>query len=586
MTWKKVVNADSGTADKSGGSDLDKVVDAFNGVDVSDPIIYNTDSNTLRANTNAAGDLLKNNGTKFVRMPRGTANQVLRVNSTGTDLEYATPAAASSATYQPYSYLIYKGGSTYYARNGITGNIDYSNTNVVTLFNNTITALVAGSATHTGGRILVKGDTTYPVGEPITVGHTTYPNALVEIIGENRDNTIIQATGTGYHVMELWSNAIIRNLTVDAADLANSGILSGQPIRGEVYNCRIKRHRNFGIWLAGSMKSVVIENNIFEGPTTYEDQCAFTCTEWGICRHNYFNRLTGYTNGESLTSGGPWNNVVIQSNIFDRDPVYIRNAISLEDASTLPYTNVVIDSNVCKNGSIWVGGITAFTTVYNGIVVTNNVINGAEINVLGPTDYDPLMADIIVANNIVRDSYNSGIRINRIKGGPISVVNNTIINSNRSLNTGIAFHDHELLTIKDTSYCLVQGNRLHMTDNSTYGSPIGIYVDNLIDSEIINNVITNTTSKPSYQAAGTNTNLILRGNRGYKTEAEGATSIADGGTISHGLASTPTVVTVTPSVASEFASVTDKTSTTFTVAIKTHANSAGTTQTIYWRASI
>ena len=48
----------------------------------------------------------------------------------------------------------------------------------------------------------MKGDTTYPVGAPITVGHTTYPNALVEIDGENRDNTIIQATGTGYHVME------------------------------------------------------------------------------------------------------------------------------------------------------------------------------------------------------------------------------------------------------------------------------------------------------------------------------------------------------------------------------------------------
>ena len=92
-----------------------------------------------------AGDLLKNNGTKFVRMPRGTANQVLRVNSAGTDLEYATPVPVISATYQPYSYLIYKDGSTYYARNGITGNIDYSNTNAVTLFNNTITALVAGA---------------------------------------------------------------------------------------------------------------------------------------------------------------------------------------------------------------------------------------------------------------------------------------------------------------------------------------------------------------------------------------------------------------------------------------------------------
>ena len=50
----------------------------------------NTTDNTVTATSQATGDILKNNGTKFIRMARGTALQVLRVNSGATDLEYAS----------------------------------------------------------------------------------------------------------------------------------------------------------------------------------------------------------------------------------------------------------------------------------------------------------------------------------------------------------------------------------------------------------------------------------------------------------------------------------------------------------------
>ena len=131
MTWKKVSNSDSGTATKHGGNDIDKIADAFNGVNVSDPIKYNTDINTLYANTNAAGDLLKSNGTKFVRLARGTANQVLAVNSGGTDVAWATAAGGGSAAIQEYNYLIYinPGDGSYKALNGATGVIDFSHAN-------------------------------------------------------------------------------------------------------------------------------------------------------------------------------------------------------------------------------------------------------------------------------------------------------------------------------------------------------------------------------------------------------------------------------------------------------------------------
>jgi hypothetical protein len=61
-------------------------------------------------------------------------------------------------------------------------------------------------------------------------------------------------------------------------------------------------------------------------------------------------------------------------------------------------------------------------------------------------------------------------------------------------------------------------------------------------------------------------------------------SVADGGTITHGSGGTPTAVLCTPSVAAEMCSVTAKDETTFTVALKKHDGTAGTSQTIYWMA--
>ena len=66
----------------------------------------------------------------------------------------------------------------------------------------------------------------------------------------------------------------------------------------------------------------------------------------------------------------------------------------------------------------------------------------------------------------------------------------------------------------------------------------------------------------------------------------GATRCADGGKIAHGLGRVPTRVNVTMTTSGEFGSVTAKDVNTFTVAIKTHANAAGTTQTVYWEAEV
>ena len=153
MVWKQVSNSDTGDADHVGGDDWDKLMQSLSGSDVDDfdinldckirsaklqlrnpantfayvvtgaaivadrilnlPLLTATDTvvtadfiqtltnktvnatnNTITDTSTATGDILKGNGTKFVRMGKGTALQVLRVNAGGTDLEYATAAGS------------------------------------------------------------------------------------------------------------------------------------------------------------------------------------------------------------------------------------------------------------------------------------------------------------------------------------------------------------------------------------------------------------------------------------------------------------------------------------------------------------
>lgn len=66
----------------------------------------------------------------------------------------------------------------------------------------------------------------------------------------------------------------------------------------------------------------------------------------------------------------------------------------------------------------------------------------------------------------------------------------------------------------------------------------------------------------------------------------GATSVADGGTISHGLFTTPLWVRIEPTVASTLHAVTAKSATTFTVSLKTTGGASAATQTVYWEAGV
>ncbi len=140
-------------------------------------------------------------------------------------------------------------------------------------------------------------------------------------------------------------------------------------------------------------------------------------------------------------------------------------------------------------------------------------------------------------------------------------------------------------------YLVNTTNFVHVANNITRSnSARGIYVvsagaGNPTSNEILGNqAIGNTTSQITLGSGATST--IIRNNTGYVSQAGGVVSVADGGTITHGLAAAPTKYSVTATTSGEFASVTATSSTTMTLAIKKHDNTAGTTQNIAWFAEV
>lgn len=65
-------------------------------IDIFTNKTINATNNTITDTSTALGDLLKSNGSSFVRFARGTALQILRVNAGGTDLEWATSSASAA----------------------------------------------------------------------------------------------------------------------------------------------------------------------------------------------------------------------------------------------------------------------------------------------------------------------------------------------------------------------------------------------------------------------------------------------------------------------------------------------------------
>lgn len=177
-----------------------------------------------------------------------------------------------------------------------------------------------------------------------------------------------------------------------------------------------------------------------------------------------------------------------------------------------------------------------------------------------------------------------GVQIGTPAYGPnrhITIDGVTVMQNTRGINiTAGAAHPHEDIVIK--------GCRIGDQDNpdtQEWGFRIfaaaGAVVSGLA---LLDNIFGNaTTAKVSIPASIASTSRF-RDNVGFVTRNAGRTSVADGGTIAHGLAMTPTKFGVSGSVAGQMVTASNATTTTITVAIKKADGTPGATQNVGWWA--
>ena len=224
----------------------------------------------------------------------------------------------------------------------------------------------------------------------------------------------------------------------------------------------------------------------------------------------------------------------------------------------------------------------AGSTTKHGIVAQGGVL--FENVVLGCGDGIRLQTagETLVSSNQLRDCTAHGVNL-------ISTSDYNLVIGNNVKNCIVGIEaqsgsDNNIIRANRVTDCTSQGIRFRGTqyviDNFLKSNAVGLQNVSGSGAFAIGNIFLSNTTDVS----GTIT--TRRRSIGLVDENSGATSVADGGTITHGLRTTPTTVRCTPSVAGEMVAVTAVGATTFTVAIKKHDNTAGTTQTVYWNAEV
>jgi len=420
------------------------------------------------------------------------------------------------------SYIVFTDGSRYYAKNGSTGMIEYSDTDA-----SNVIQYAVGKA-PSGGLVLIKAGT-YNITNTITI---TKP---LRLLGEGF-GTVLQATDKlnsspyGKEMIlvretERVEIAYMSFIGIGTADANPEAIHLHLTKHGFIHHCYFYN-------LGGTYGGIDISNS----PMSIASDNIIDTVKFGI----------------SLS--GSWNeyNIVVRNNI-------IMNAVRGIHCE-YPW-RVVIEGNIIINFSSL--GIN-FNGSYNSvgrIIVSNNVIY-SEQNARGIYFYDGnpqygYPKNIIIANNFISTAGYEGIRIGA-NNENIRIVANTFIGLQNSSNA---------ISITSTGTC----SNIEVLENLLTGYYYGVTASGSVNNLIVKgNSIRTTTgvfisasgvvdglivegnkfeSQYPYSCYGSVSNAVVKRNVGYATENSGVATIPAGQTrvtVSHGLAKAPPKVLITP----------------------------------------
>lgn len=320
--------------------------------------------------------------------------------------------------------------------------------------------------------------------------------------------------------------------------------------------------------------------------------------------------------GNIRIDSGTYDRVVIRDNVLDNSPTRTELFDGIQAARTsTTLSNVVITGNTIKRAPARGGGILLnLAGGQTNLLVADNYVHGASTNTRGTVDVGNNWDGVQVVGNIGRDG---GISVG--DGTRAVIANNLITGSGSALtcltpNAEISGNYFESSgtggTVDLFAAVTFTGNTVVHTGTFSDNGLAAVQFRGVGSTAINNRVIAGTnglcmrdvTAEGGGQTkyldnvlSGGNGNLLnpagsslVRGNAGYRTENHGAATVANGGTVDHGLSRTPTSVVAASTVSGHIVTVANLTGNNglaFTVNITKHDGTSVTVaEPIYWHA--
>jgi len=492
------------------------------------------------------------------------------------------------------SYIIWTDGSTIYALNGTTGEIDYSGTDAVTVIQNAIDAL------PDGGKIIIRTGI-------YELTNSIFAKSNIIIEGEGLKTIINTGSTVGITIQSGNENIMIRDIKI-IGDGSNNGIqLSGGDSNSYVANVTIENvycENNEISLTIGSYASNIYISNFIQDNTDNPNLSTSDVT--GISISPNANKI--YLSDIQLIG-----NSFCGLFMSGANDITANNIITINNARYPTYSDNPIGGIQVAYGS-------------TDVTITNHIsIGDYKGLVMGKVDYDCYN---VVASGYIRDTWDNGygdaisiiyshnciidyaidnafrraVRLENSKDLQINIVAkhtrlDGIITDNLSYSkiNAILYQSGYLsdnsyndVTLTDSHHNILQlicfsdaANKVKYNIEEVGGS----------DYNIITNSILLDAQTDAILKLGENT--VIKDNIGYTTENSDSSEITGDGTntsfsISHGLATTPSQVLITPtnsSMASATWWVSAKSSTTFTITFST-APSSGTKLSFDWYAEV
>lgn len=402
------------------------------------------------------------------------------------------------------SYVIWKDGSTYYAKIGETGQVT-SSTNASYLIQSAIDYLTSG------GKIFLK-TAKYLLSSGLTVLVSG-----VELEGEGNSTILELEDGVNEHLITVGeiggddiTRVIIRYLNLDGnGNNQNSG------------NCIIT-HTNAKFVL---IDSCYVHDAYYAGISLDGERATITrnwvsnCSTYGIYCHSFDANILGnqiHSNidvGIRITANG----ILLVGNAINANGgigVLVEGELNEIQGNQLDYNEVGIKVEGIKNGIIGnsichenTSGVLLWTGAELNIIGLNTIDSNKQNGIyMTGTDKNMIIENVITGNNVNNAANMDGIRV-------VADSDNNILRDN--LINNMAGHQKAGIRI-NTADC----NDTRIIDNDLEGAGAIIIVN-----------------------SGTGT--IIKGNLGFVTENSISQVVADDEWVVHGLASTPTHVSMT-----------------------------------------